>query len=115
MVRSVPAFASIFDAAASDYDGRVSFGTCNVDTNPKSAGLLQIQSVPTLVVFGTDGSELRRVAGVLPRRQLDAIIEQVAPPPPAHELFDPLTEAAWDQHPASGVRDTFTRRSGRGT
>ncbi|MBA3755508.1 MAG: thiol reductase thioredoxin, partial [Nitrosomonas sp.] len=54
----MPAFASIFDAAASDYDGLVSFGTCNVDTNPKSAGLLQIQSIPTLVVFGRDGSEL---------------------------------------------------------
>jgi len=73
------AFAPIFDAAASDYDGRVSFGKCNVDANPKSAGLLQIQSVPTLVVFGRDGRELRRVAGVLPRRRLDAIIEQVAP------------------------------------
>ena len=73
------AFAPIFEAAASDYDGRVSFGKCNVDANPKSAGLLQIQSIPTLVVFGRDGSELRRVAGVLPRRQLDAILEQVAP------------------------------------
>jgi thioredoxin 1 len=77
--RPCHAFAPIFDAAASDYVGRVSFGRCNVDANPKSAGLLQILSIPTLVVFGKDGSELRRVAGVLPRRQLDAIIEQVAP------------------------------------
>jgi thioredoxin-like negative regulator of GroEL len=41
--------------------------------------LLGIQSIPTLVVFGTDGSELGRVSGALPRRQLDAIIDQVAP------------------------------------
>jgi thioredoxin len=73
------AFAPIFEAAALDYGGRVRFGKCNVDASPETAGLLQIQSIPTLVVFGTDGSELRRVAGALPRRQLDAIIEQVAP------------------------------------
>lgn len=73
------AFAPIFEAAAIDYDGRVAFGKCNVDANPNTAALLQIQSIPTLVVFGTDGSELGRVSGAMPRRQLDAIIEQVAP------------------------------------
>jgi thioredoxin 1 len=73
------AFAPVFEAAAFDYEGRVAFGKCNVDTNPKTAALLGIQSIPTLVVFGTDGSELGRVSGALPRRQLDAIIDQVAP------------------------------------
>jgi thioredoxin len=73
------AFAPIFEAAAIDYDGRVAFGKCNVDVNPNTAALLQIQSIPTLVVFGTDGSELGRVSGAMPRRQLDAIIDQVAP------------------------------------
>ncbi len=73
------AFAPIFEAAAFDYDDRVAFGKCDVDTNPKTAALLQIQSIPTLVVFGTNGSELGRVAGAMPRRQLDAIIDQVAP------------------------------------
>lgn len=73
------AFAPIFEAAAIDYDGRVVFGKCDVDANPNTAALLQIQSIPTLVVFGTDGSELLRVSGAMPRRQLDAIIDQVAP------------------------------------
>ena len=73
------AFAPIFEAAAFDYDGRVAFGKCNVDASPETAALLQIQSIPTLVVFGTDGSELGRVSGAMPRRQLDAIIDQVAP------------------------------------
>ncbi len=73
------AFAPIFEAAAIDYDGRVAFGKCNVDANPNTAALLQIQSIPTLVVFGADGSELGRVSGAMPRRQLDAIIDQVAP------------------------------------
>jgi thioredoxin len=73
------AFAPVFEAAAFDYEGRAAFGKCNVDANPKTAVLLGIQSIPTLVVFGTDGSELGRVSGALPRRQLDAIIDQVAP------------------------------------
>lgn len=75
-------FAPIFEEAASRYEGRITFGKCNVDVSPKTAGLLQIQSIPTLVVFGPDGSELGRVAGVLPRRQLDALIEQLAPATP---------------------------------
>lgn len=73
------AFAPIFEAAAIDYEGRVAFGKCNVDANPNTAALLQIQSIPTLVVFGADGSELGRASGAIPRRQLDAIIDQVAP------------------------------------
>lgn len=73
------AFAPIFEAAAVDYDGRVRFGKCNVDASPNTAGLLQIQSIPTLIVFGVDGSELGRTTGAMPRRQLDAIIEQAAP------------------------------------
>lgn len=71
-------FTPIFEAAASDHHGRVTFATCNVDTSPRTAALLQIQSIPTLVVFGPDGSELTRVVGVTPRRDLDAIIEQAA-------------------------------------
>lgn len=73
------AFAPVFEASAFDYEGRVAFGKCNVDANPKTAVLLGIRSIPTLVVFGTDGSELGRVSGALPRRQLAAIIDQIAP------------------------------------
>jgi thioredoxin 1 len=73
------AFAPIFEAAASDYDARVTFGKCNVDANPKTTSLLQIQSIPTLIAFGSDGSELERAVGLVPRRQLDALIQRVTP------------------------------------
>lgn len=72
-------FAPIFDQAASDYEGRVRFAKCNVDVSPTTAGLLQVQGIPTLIIFGPDGSELGRVSGVLPRRQLDELIERLAP------------------------------------
>jgi thioredoxin len=75
------AFAPIFEAASSDYLGQATFAKCDVDASPRTAALLQIQSIPTLVVFGRDGSEISRVVGGIPRRHLDAIIEQVAPAP----------------------------------
>jgi thioredoxin len=74
------AFAPIFEAASVDYDGRVRFGKCDVDASPKTAALLQIQSIPTLVAFGPDGSELDRVSGAMPRRQLDALLERLTAP-----------------------------------
>lgn len=73
------AFAPVFEAAAADYEATVRFGKCDVDANPKTAGLLQIRSIPTLVVFGDDGSELGRVSGAMPRRQLDALLARLAP------------------------------------
>lgn len=72
-------FAPIFEQAASHYEGRITFGKCNIDVSPKTAGLLQIQSIPTLIMFGSDGSELGRVSGALPRGQLDALIERLSP------------------------------------
>lgn len=71
------AFAPVFEAAAADRDD-VRFAKCNVDENPSTAALLQILSIPTLVVFGPDGSEVRRVSGVVPRRDLDRILEDAA-------------------------------------
>lgn len=71
------AFAPIFEAAAREYDGRVTFAKCGVDASPETAGLLQIRTIPTLIVFGIEGSEIGRIVGVVPRRQLDAVIEKV--------------------------------------
>jgi thioredoxin len=72
-------FAPVFASAAIDYAGRARFGKCDVDASPNTAGLLGIQTIPTLVVFGSDGSELGRVSGAMPRRQLDDVIERLAP------------------------------------
>lgn len=64
-------FAPTFRDVATRYDDRLRFGACNVEDNPRLAGLLQISSVPTLVLFDPSGSEAGRVAG--------------APAPPAFE------------------------------
>lgn len=70
-------FSPVFRAVAADHDGPVRFGVCDVDANPATAGLLQVRSVPTVVVFGPDGSEVGRSTGALRRGDLEATVAQV--------------------------------------
>ena len=77
------AFAPVFEDIAGRFAGQVAFGKCNVDQNGEVATLLQIQSIPTVVLFGPDGSELTRISGSLNRRQLERLVagalEQASP------------------------------------
>lgn len=70
-------FAPAFEALAREYEGRVRFGKLNVDENPDVAGLLQIRSIPTLVVFDLDGNEITRFTGIPPRRDLTNVLDEV--------------------------------------
>jgi thioredoxin 1 len=68
------AFAPVFEDVAGTYCDRMAFGKCNVDENGSVAALVGIQSIPTVVLFGPDGSELDRVSGLLSRRQLERLL-----------------------------------------
>jgi thioredoxin len=72
------AFAPVFAAVAAAHDGPVRFGACDVDANPATAQLLGIRSIPTLVVFGPDGSEVGRSAGMVSRGDLEATVRQLS-------------------------------------
>jgi thioredoxin len=72
------AFAPVFQDVAARHTGPVRFGSCDVDASPRTAELLQIRSIPTLVVFGPDGSEVGRSAGVVSRGDLEATVAQLA-------------------------------------
>jgi thioredoxin 1 len=71
-------FAPVFAAVAAAHEGPVRFGSCDVDANPGTAQLLGIRSIPTLVVFGPDGSEVGRSNGVVGRGDLEATVAQLA-------------------------------------
>ena len=71
------AFAPMFRAVADAHTGPVRFGSCDVDANPGTAALLQIRSIPTLVVFGPDGSEVGRSTGAVRRGDLEATVAQL--------------------------------------
>lgn len=71
-------FAPVFATVASAHDGPVRFGSCDVDANPATAQLLGIRSIPTLVVFGPDGSEVGRSTGAVSRGDLEATVRQLS-------------------------------------
>ncbi len=71
-------FAPVFQAVAAAHTGPVRFGACEVDANPGTAQLLGIRSIPTLVVFGPDGSEVGRSTGSVSRGDLEATVAQLS-------------------------------------
>ncbi len=71
-------FAPVFAAVATAQSGPVRFGACDVDANPRVAQLLGIQSIPTLVEIGPDGSEVGRSTGSLSRGDLEATVAQLS-------------------------------------
>ncbi len=68
-------FGPTFEAA-SDEHADVVFGKVDTDDQRELAGGLEIQSIPTIMAFRA-GYLVFREAGVLNRRQLDGLIEQV--------------------------------------
>lgn len=54
------------------------FGTLDVQATPRTAQLVGITSIPTLVVFGPDGSEVGRSTGAVSRGALEATVAQLA-------------------------------------
>jgi thioredoxin 1 len=71
------AFAPLFQAAARQHSGGVRFGSCNVDDNPRTTGLVGIMTIPTLVVFEPSGSEATRHVDGLPARALGRLLAEL--------------------------------------
>ena len=72
------AFAPVFEEVARRYAEQVHFARCNVDESPATATLLQIRSIPTVIAFGPDGSELGRMVGVPSRAELERAVAGLA-------------------------------------
>src|SRR4051794_22630422 len=72
-------FAPVFEAVARRSADRtaITFGKCDVDQNEHTSSILQIQSIPTLVVFGPDGSEVDRRIGMLTPPAFMQLVDQV--------------------------------------
>jgi thioredoxin 1 len=74
------AFAPVFAEVAGRNADRARFARCNVDDSPTTATMLQIRSIPTVVAFGPDGSEVGRIVGVPPQAKLEAVIATLTEP-----------------------------------
>jgi len=62
--------APVIEELAAAYSGRVTFAKCNTDENQQIAAQFGINAIPTLF-FCKDGQLVHRVAGALPRPQLE--------------------------------------------
>ncbi len=68
-------FGPIFEAAA-DQHGDIVFAKCNTEEQQELAGMFQIRSIPTIMVF-RDGLAVFQQAGALPAEVLEDLITQV--------------------------------------
>lgn len=58
------------------YDGKVKIGKLNVDENPNTAVQYKVMSIPTFLVF-QNGEKVNSVAGAVPKKELEAMLQQV--------------------------------------
>lgn len=70
-------FAPAFEELAHEYEGRIRFAKLNVDENPDVAALLQIRSIPTIVVFDPQGNEATRFTGIPHRREFVRVLDEL--------------------------------------
>lgn len=68
-------FGPIFEAAAEKHPD-ITFAKCNTEEQEELAGMFQIRSIPTLMVF-RDGLAIFQQAGALPAEVLEDLIGQV--------------------------------------
>jgi thioredoxin 1 len=68
-------FGPIFEAAAEKYP-EILFAKCNTEEQQELAGMFQIRSIPTLMVF-REGLAIFQQAGALPAEVLDDLVTQV--------------------------------------
>jgi thioredoxin 1 len=66
--------APLMDWAATTYEGRLSVGKLEADPNPASRDRLQVQGLPTLVLFKA-GAEVARHEGAMAQAQLKAFLD----------------------------------------
>lgn len=70
--------APVIEDLARDFDGRVTFGKCNVDQNRAISTQFSITAIPTLLFFA-NGMFIDRVVGALPKEAVRARVMRAFP------------------------------------
>jgi thioredoxin 1 len=76
------AIAPVFERLSDQYQGKLAFAKVDVDENPRIAGSLGIQAIPTLVIF-KDGKVVGQLVGPHPARlqqEIDRVLAQTGKP-----------------------------------
>lgn len=70
------AIAPVVEELADEYAGKIKFGKCNVDENPKTPGQYGIRAIPTLILF-KDGQVADQITGAVSKSHLEEAIKKV--------------------------------------
>ena len=71
-------FHPVYQRAADAHDGPVRFARCDIEASPRTAGMVGIQSIPTVALFDVDGNEVERLTGVPTPNDLARLIARAA-------------------------------------
>ena len=69
------AIAPHVDALATEYDGKMRVGKCDIDSNPAFPSQYDIRSIPTLLMF-KEGKVVGQVVGAVPRARIEDLIKK---------------------------------------
>ncbi len=76
--RPCTTFHPLFVHAADHHTGPVRFARIDVEAAPRTASMVGVQSIPTVVLFDPDGNEVERLTGVPPMADLQRLIARGA-------------------------------------
>ena len=69
--------APILEELAAEYEGRVNFYSIDIDKNKELAKMLEIQSIPYVLFFGTNGDDPEEMIGLRTKEEVKAYIEKI--------------------------------------
>jgi thioredoxin 1 len=69
------AIAPHVDALATQYEGKIRVGKCDIDANPQVPTRYDIRSIPTLLMF-KDGQVVGQVVGAVPRAKIEELLKR---------------------------------------
>ena len=69
--------APIIEELATEYEGRVNIGKCDVEEDDELAMQFQVSSIPTVVFFNKQGEVFKRLVGLQSKATLVENIEQL--------------------------------------
>lgn len=67
---------SSIDAFSLEFDGRVTLGVCDISVNPNTPSLLQVFSVPTVIIF-KNGEQVKKFQGSVSEKTLTNAVKDI--------------------------------------
>jgi len=70
------AIAPVIKELATEYDGRIKIGKCDVDKNSQTPGTYGVRAIPTLILFN-DGEVREQITGAVSKAQIVSAMNKI--------------------------------------